>query len=964
MAFRTKKIKTSILVAFIIFSAILISLIGLSLFYIGKKAIAKNTFDKIASIRDIKKNQIEEFFKDRILETEIISKSLDITNLLKENFDSSTVTKIDIPIIKLLAKKEFAKKIHLKKCTEKQSYSVDLTQTPNLHITKMDKNDPICLMWEQCENITEPFISDLIDEGNNIFSIIIVSPVYTLRNEKLGMIALEVSQEKINQLMLNNSPIEGAGLSENIYLLGFDLLLRSQGKFEKNGVMNRKINSLSASKINKKEKGEHIIYDYRNIKVFSAYSPIKAANLNWGIIVEIDQDIAMLQFNKFRFAFIFTIVFTLIAVIVFAYLLTRIVVSPIQKLDNIIQMIDFDSYKPIRVKRKDEIGNLFHSLNKMVAEIKTHRDEIQEREIRLNHFYEATTDGILLHEDKKIILINKALSDITGFSEEELMKLNARSLYISKNLFNKNNKTYETLAFRKNKKPIAAEIQHNIINYQGKKIDVCLIRDISKHKEVQNKLKKSEDKFQSLIETLNEGVLRLDESFTIQYANPKACELLGHSPKEIIGKSFVEYISTEDLVKFNHLIKTNEQKKRNDFQINLIRQEGSRFHARLSFNPIFNETKDFKGLIVALSDVTKQVEAQESLKKSEDQLYAVFNYSPIMNFLINDNLNILTMNKAAMKLSPKRVEKRLGNIFNCINALSMENGCGHHLECKNCKIRNAISYTFKTKLGIHKLEAKLTVLGDKGKQTSHFVISTSLLTSLSDSVLLLSIDDITNRKITEKKLLDATISVEEKERKRFAQDLHDELGPFLSGIKLFISKIGDANLSNTEREDIVSELEELIDEAIIKTRSISNKLMPSVLEDFGLIGGLDSFVSKINQTNKVQIQYNASPTFNTIDEETQVILYRVIIELINNTLKHAEANSISIKLEYIDQMLLIKYSDDGKGFNFDQIMNEKKGLGLLNIINRLKNIDAEYTFYTQPDKGLIVEIEISYQLKN
>jgi len=236
----------------------------------------------------------------------------------------------------------------------------------------------------------------------------------------------------------------------------------------------------------------------------------------------------------------------------------------------------------------------------------------------------------------------------------------------------------------------------------------------------------------------------------------------------------------------------------------------------------------------------------------------------------------------------------------------------------------------------------------------------SRLVSYNKEKLILSVvRNINKRKELERQILSAVIRAEEKERHRFAKDMHDGLGPLLSTIKLYVNELNSDNLTSIERNELIKHSNELIDEAVNSTRTISNNLMPSVIHSYGLIQAVKAFCNKINITNKLNIIFEDEGIEERLDQNIELILFRVISELINNTLKHAQATKVLILITKDKNKISLFFKDDGIGFNVDDIINsEQKGMGLKNIISRIKSINGTYNFYSSINNGFSISIEI------
>lgn len=217
-----------------------------------------------------------------------------------------------------------------------------------------------------------------------------------------------------------------------------------------------------------------------------------------------------------------------------------------------------------------------------------------------------------------------------------------------------------------------------------------------------------------------------------------------------------------------------------------------------------------------------------------------------------------------------------------------------------------------------------------------------------------------SRRLTEKMFLNTIIQTEEKERKRFAKDLHDGLGPLLSSVKMSVSSLAQMKHDEASRE-IVENTELVINEAIKSLKEISDNLSPHILNNFGLVRALNNFANKINITKTIRINLHTELKDERFDANVEVVLYRVICELINNTIKHAQAKKINISLTITDNdYLTIIYNDDGKGFDVSKIIEQQggSGMGFSNIYSRINSLKGEINIESENKKGTLVTIKV------
>lgn len=211
---------------------------------------------------------------------------------------------------------------------------------------------------------------------------------------------------------------------------------------------------------------------------------------------------------------------------------------------------------------------------------------------------------------------------------------------------------------------------------------------------------------------------------------------------------------------------------------------------------------------------------------------------------------------------------------------------------------------------------------------------------------------------SEKRVLNAIILTEETERKRLAKDLHDGLGPLLSSVKMSVSALSSEKNENT-RKSILDNAIYSVNESINSLKEISNNLSPHILDNFGLVSAIRSFASKIEQTGKIKIGFRTNLKDQRFESNVEVILYRAVCELINNTIKHAKATKILIDLDLENQQLTVLYQDDGVGFNLEEtLLSNKGGMGLHNIRSRISSINGDFSIESLPGEGIIGTIRI------
>ncbi len=200
----------------------------------------------------------------------------------------------------------------------------------------------------------------------------------------------------------------------------------------------------------------------------------------------------------------------------------------------------------------------------------------------------------------------------------------------------------------------------------------------------------------------------------------------------------------------------------------------------------------------------------------------------------------------------------------------------------------------------------------------------------------------------------AEIDTLENERRRIAADLHDELGPLLSAVKLQIN-----NIETTSEEDtvLINKSSQHLDSIIQKLREISNNLMPNTLLRKGLKTAIEELSDNYKKLNKCNIKFTCKEDIR-LDEYKEVNLYRIVQEVIHNTIKHSGASLLQIRLSKEHNHVLLATSDNGKGFNYFSQNKNLKGLGLRNLQSRTEVMGGELTCNSSAGKGVTYIFDI------
>ncbi len=206
--------------------------------------------------------------------------------------------------------------------------------------------------------------------------------------------------------------------------------------------------------------------------------------------------------------------------------------------------------------------------------------------------------------------------------------------------------------------------------------------------------------------------------------------------------------------------------------------------------------------------------------------------------------------------------------------------------------------------------------------------------------------------------IDAMISGQEKERKRLAEELHDNLGSSLTTVKLYFENL-KSNVKDEQGLEVYHRTEQILDDTYETIRTMSHNRNNGVLASKGLIPSLQTLADKITSSNKLTVELIHHGLDKKLENSIELIIFRTIQELLNNIIKHAHATHATINLTSYDENLNIMVEDNGKGFNAT-VLPETEGMGLSNIEKRIENLDGTFEIDSHPGRGTTINIDIPY----
>lgn len=455
----------------------------------------------------------------------------------------------------------------------------------------------------------------------------------------------------------------------------------------------------------------------------------------------------------------------------------------------------------------------------------------------------------------------------------------------------------------------------------------------------------NEIKFKTIFETSPLPIIITDPNkATLLDVNLEFENYTGKTRQELIGKDLGDI----DLLLPNQDI---------DEILNAINSSGGLYRFEIIVKNRYNEFHYFEVASIRTSlngidcivtygqDIHEKKLVNQRIRESEEVYRSLFNHANDAIFTLSTDLHYIDCNPTTYELFHCRRDDIIGRTPLHFSP-EKQSGGFYSKDVLSMHAHKALEGITQRFEWIHRTQ-------DGNSFITEFSLNRFLLRGTP--YLQAIVRDITKQKRNQAEVFNAVVKTEERERMRIARELHDGISPLLSTVKLYSQSF--VNSQNPELQKQLSQrIESTIEEAIISLSEISNKLSPHILQNFGLVEAIKTFITNVRHAKNIEIQFETN-LHKRLSETIETTLYRSLTELVNNTIKHAKATIVTIKLDISEPLLNLTYTDNGVGFNMSN--HKSKGMGLFNLRNRIQSIGGNISISSQPTKGIHVKISTS-----
>ncbi len=560
----------------------------------------------------------------------------------------------------------------------------------------------------------------------------------------------------------------------------------------------------------------------------------------------------------------------------------------------------------------------------------------------------------------RFLRVNQRLCEILGFSKQEMLQRTVQDitypddLQIDKDLVRRilegkiDNYSIEQRCYHKNGHVIWINLTVTLLrDQQGEpKFFISVVEDITSRKQIEDALKQEVLQKSAILRGMNEHMMYQNLDREVVWVNKAAAQTAKLPMEQIVGKKCHQIWYKCDTICPNCPV---EKVKRTGQPVKgeITTPDGQIWSVRAY--PVKDEQETIQGIVEIALNITERKKSVQALRQSEEKFRQFFENEPEYCYIVSKNGEIIDINSSALRMLGYQKQDILGKPITMIYADPSMN-----------KLKKLSEIRLRTD---RITDQEMSVITNSGEKRYVLLSESNVKDQFGTILYSISVQkDITETKQAEKDLLDyqkrlkalaSQLSLaEERERRRIATELHDQIAQ-----SLVISKVQIESLAQSGQftKDKVVEIAKSLDSVIQQVRSLTFDLGSPILYELGFEEAVAEWLDEhVHDQYGIETEFIDDGIVKHLDDDIRVLLFRTVRELLINVVKHAKAEKVTVLSKAENGNIFIEVKDNGIGFDSSEVNpmpDRKKGYGLFSIRERLEHMGGSMEIFSQPQKG-------------
>jgi len=559
-------------------------------------------------------------------------------------------------------------------------------------------------------------------------------------------------------------------------------------------------------------------------------------------------------------------------------------------------------------------------------------EALEQSETMLRTTFTAAPVGIALSKGRVIQNLNNKMSEISGYTSEELIGHSTQILYldtaeferVSRDLYTNLRQNgfncIEAMWRRKDGKVVNVLLNASMLDINDPNAgEIVTVLDITERKRVEMALQQSEAVLSSTFAAAPVGILLIKERI-FRKINKQMSEISGYTSEELIGQS--SQILYSDMAEFERVGKElyiNLGKNSLDCIEAMWRRKDGKVVNVLLSSSMLDVNDPNAGEIVTVLDITERKQAEKLLQTEKDNLKAIFNAAPVGMLLLNEKAEVTQINGVVEKLVGQyHLGDQPGDLLGCIHSFETPEGCGHSRSCPKCSIRNSIVKALKLDRPSHCEEVSTTLLVEGKKITLWLEIIIEPVVLDGSKYVIVAMSDITNRKKAEKEMKEA-VEMKSKFISTASHELRTPLTSIKEGVNLVYSET-TGPLNDDQKEFLgiakrnVDRLARLINDVLdyqkMSAGRMTFNLKPASINE--TVKLVEETMRPLTKEKGLELIIELDDAIPSVNFDKDKII-QVLTNLVNNALKFTEKGSVKVTTFRSDNNIITAVKDTGDG---------------------------------------------------